>query len=344
MENTGSAKYLIYRAGAFIGSGLRKYMCGALLLAAFPGMAIEPTLSQPAGINNGYTSFFDGFPVAPPGHLAYIGYYRYNHINRLTDNNGNRIQAFGSTRIDSWVANNQFLYTFEKSPFDNATLGLDLIVPVVGFDTDFGGPATLKANHGGIGDIMMAVYLQYNPLLNDRGEVTFIHRLELGVNAPTGAYDSHSDINTGMNQWSFHPTWAATWLPVPRWTINWRLQYLYNFKNDDPASSQPLEWRGEKVRHTQIGQLMFLNFATSWEVVPDWHVGINGYYLKQITDDKVNGDTQKNSREQALGIGPGVMWNYSAQDKFTANFYTETEVRNRGRNSAIVNLVYVHTF
>lgn len=38
------------------------------------------------------------------------------------------------------------------------------------------------------------------------------------------------------------------------------------------------------------------------------------------------------------------MWNYSASDKFTLNLYSETEVRNRSRNSAIVNFLYIKVF
>ncbi|MBJ3817066.1 hypothetical protein F9C28_19850 [Shimwellia pseudoproteus] len=320
------------------------FLLPVMLLMAFSASAVTPTVNEPAGINNGYTSFYDGFPAAAPGGFAYLGYYRYSHGNQLKDNNGDRIQAFGSTRIDSWVANNQFLYTFNDSLFDNAWLGLDLIIPLVGFNTHFGGPASLKANNGGIGDIFIGSYLQYKPLMNARGEPIFVHRFELGFNVPTGHYDKHRDINPGANQWAFNPTWSVTWLPVPQWSVNWRLQYLFNFKNPSPASSQPLDWHGEKVRNTQAGQMVYLNFATAWEVVPDWHLGINGYWLRQFTDDKVNGDTLSGSREQVLAIGPGVMWNYSRQDKFTANVYTETEVRNRSRNSAIVNLLYIHAF
>lgn len=315
-----------------------------LVAAATQAQGATPTVNQPAGLNTGFTSFYDGFPAAKPGQFAYLGYYRYSHANQLRDNSGNRIDAFNPMKLDVWVSNHQFLYTFANSPFDSASLGLDLIIPLVGFDTHFGGPAKLKANSGGVGDIFVGTYLQYNPLTNVRGEPVFVHRFEIGFNVPTGKYDANRDINPGANQWSFTPTWSATWLPEPRWTVNWRLQYLYNFKNDDPASSQPLTWRGGGVDDTQAGQLVWINFASEYEVAPTWHVGINGYYLKQITDDKVNSDTLKNSREQVLGIGPGVMWGYSPTDTLTLNVYTETEVRNRSRNTAIVNFLYVKAF
>ncbi|WP_244577629.1 transporter [Escherichia coli] len=58
----------------------------------------------------------------------------------------------------------------------------------------------------------------------------------------------------------------------------------------------------------------------------------------------MNGDDLPNSREQVLGIGPGVMWNHSPNNTLTLNFYTETAVENRLRNSAIVNLFYIHGF
>lgn len=315
-----------------------------LAVMATPVWGATPNVTQPAGLNTGFTSFYDGFPAAQPGQFAYLGYYRYSHANQLKDNSGNRIDAFNPMKLDVWVSNHQFLYTFAHSPFDNASLGLDLIIPIVGFDTHFGGPATLKANSGGVGDIFVGTYLQYHPTMSAQGDPLFVHRFEVGFNVPTGKYDASRDINPGANQWSFTPTWSATWLPEPRWTVNWRLQYLYNFKNDDPASSQPLTWKGGKVSDTRAGQLVWLNFASEYEVAPAWHVGINGYYLKQITDDKVNGDTLKDSREQVLGIGPGMMWGYSKTATLTLNLYTETDVRNRSRNAAIVNVLFVKAF
>lgn len=316
-----------------------------LFLTSFQINAATPSVAEPAGINLGATSFFDGFPAAEPGHLTYLGYYRYTHADKIKDNSGDKIEAFGKSNIDTWVINSQFLYTFERSPFDNAWIGLDMIIPLVGFYTDFGhAPARLKDNNGGVGDLFIGAYLQYNPVMNADGNPLFVHRFEIGFNVPTGRYNDNKDINPGANQWSFTPTWAATWLFAPGWSINWRLQYLFNFNNTDPASSVPLDWKGGKVNRTRAGQLAWLNFAAEYEVAPEWHLGINGYYLKQVTDDKVNGDTLQNSREQVLGIGPGLMWNILSDDTVTLNLYTETATRNRVQNNAVVNFFYIHRF
>lgn len=316
-----------------------------ILLAHAPAEAATPSVAEPAGINLGLTSFFDGFPAAAPGQLSYLGYYRYTHANAIKDSAGNKIDAFGKSNVDTWLTSHQFLYTFAHSPFENASLGLDLIIPIVGFHTDFGdAPAKLQANDAGFGDIFIGTYLQINPVMDAQGTPLFAQRFEIGFNVPTGKYDAKQDINPGANQWSFTPTWAATWLFAPRASLNWRLQYLVNFNNTNPASSAPLDWKGESVQRTRAGQLAWLNFAAEYEVAPKWHLGINGYYLKQISDDKVNGDDLPNSREQVLGIGPGLMWNHSANNTLTLNFYTETAVENRLRNSAIANLFYIHGF
>ena len=107
----------------------------------------------------------------------------------------------------------------------------------------------------------------------------------------------------------------------------------------------PLDWNGEAVKNTRAGQAAWLNFAASYEVLPNINVGLNGYYLKQISDDQVNGDTLVNSKEEVLGVGPGVFW--SSDDKKTAvwlNAYTESSVKNRFENSSRLQFRIVHAF
>jgi hypothetical protein len=70
---------------------------------------------------------------------------------------------------------------------------------------------------------------------------------------------------------------------------------------------------------------------------------VNGYYLKQITDSKVDGDSVHDSKEQVLGIGPGLVYHVSANDHVFFNVYWETAAENRPEGSRL-NLRYVHHF
>jgi anthranilate 1,2-dioxygenase (deaminating, decarboxylating) large subunit len=73
-------------------------------------------------------------------------------------------------------------------------------------------------------------------------------------------------------------------------------------------------------------------------------VGVNGYYLKQITDTKVDGNSIAGTREQVLGIGPGAVWHFSQNDHLFANFYVETFTENRPEGRVRFNLRWTHHF
>jgi hypothetical protein len=241
---------------------------------------------------------------------------------------------------------NQVAYTFKKPIFYGIHPGFTILIPVVGFDTSFGSgsPVKLKNSSLGIGDITFGPYFQFSPVIRG-GRPVYSQRFELDVIAPTGKYDPNRDINAGANFTSLNPYWSATWLPTPKLSVSWRLHYLYNFSNDAPSGSeQPLVYNNEVVQNTQAGQAAWLNFATAYEVVPKVHVGINGYFFKQFTDDQANGHNVHDSRAQVLAIGPGVFWNKSKANKFMFNFYTETAVRNRPKNPVIINLHWIHNF
>ena len=119
------------------------------------------------------------------------------------------------------------------------------------------------------------------------------------MNLPTGEYDRNKDINPGNNAVSLDPYWAATYWLNPKWTASTRIHYLYNFKNNEPG------YAFGAADDIQAGQAIHANFATDYAVTPQLRLGINGYWLKQVTDTEVDGEKVKGRREQVWAIGPG---------------------------------------
>jgi hypothetical protein len=72
-------------------------------------------------------------------------------------------------------------------------------------------------------------------------------------------------------------------------------------------------------------------------------LGINGYYLDQITDAQAGGSDLDESQEQVLGIGPGALYSFSQNDHIFLNIYWETVVENRPEGWRSV-LRWVHHF
>ena len=321
----------------------------SLLLGADHALAqvngIPPTVSQPQGINLGETSFMDGFSRSGPG-WTYLPALRYAQGNAIKDGNGRDSAAFKDPRIDVLTLINHLSYT---SPIriGDATLGLNALLPVVSLDGRFGQPgATLAGGGTSVGDLTISPSLQFDPVMGATGPL-YSQRLEFSFLLPTGRYDRSNDLNQGAGYYSLNPFWAATLLPTPRWEISWRLHYLYNFKNTQPAGSAPLAYQGQTVRDTQAGQAAWINLSTSYEVVRDVRLGLNSYYFKQLTDSKTNGADMAGSREQVLGVGLGAMFTIHRGDKHDVlwiNSYSESHVRNRTRDSLILQARYAYEF
>lgn len=320
-------------------------VCGSAVLISSglipPAKAMTPTVTEPQTIDLGATSFFDG--IGGNG-LTYIGYLRFSNGNSIKDASGNTIPAFQNPSIQTTTFISQFVYQFANPKILGAHPGLDLLIPVVNTNSKFSPyGAALDSNGAGLSDVLVGAFLQWDPMVNAAGAV-WSNRFELIANLPVGRYDARKDINPGSNFYSLNPNWASTLLFARGWEASWRLNYLYNFSNHDPSGSAPLDLEGAPVSATKAGQAIWLNFALSYEVVPNVHVGANGYYLKQITDDQVNGVAQKNTRERVLGIGPGVMWRAGQKAVLYLNAYTETAVQNRTRNNFLVQAHWVYTF
>ncbi len=306
-----------------------------------------PTVSQPQSINLGGTSFFDGITATEPG-WAYLATLRYGTAGSIKDGKGDSVPAFNSPRINTTILLNQVGYT-SSIKIGNAHLGLNAILPVVSLHGSFNQPgATLSGNTTAMGDITIGPVLQFDPVLGPEGQPIYFQRFELDAIIPTGQYRQNADLNPSSGYYSFNPYWAATLFLSKEFEISWRLHYLYNFKNNKPASSFPTAYMGSPVNDTQAGQSAWLNFSASYAVMPKLHLGVSGYYFKQLTDSKANGQAIPGSREQVLGIGPGIMIDVDQDNgrrgALWFNAYTESMVRNRATNSVILQARFVHVF
>lgn len=308
---------------------LLKGVCGAGLLIAQGVSAYDLPV-----VNLGLTSFLDGGLPAGPG--WYLQEYFQNYsADRLRDKDGKAL-GLPKQNLDYQVAVTQLSY-LSNVRLGNASLGLNVLLPVVTrMKVDDGlGNAALRGQ-GGMGDLLIGPFIQFDPIMGPDGP-RFVHRIELQVNLPTGEYDDKHAINPGNNAWSFDPYWAATYWFTPKWTASIRAHYLYNGKNDDPAQSFGA------VSDIQAGQALHANFATEYAVTEHLRLGINGYWLKQITDTQVDGHDVSGRREKVWAIGPGAMYSFSPNDHVFVNAYFEQNVENRPDGSR-VQMRYVHHF
>ena len=101
---------------------------------------------------------------------------------------------------------------------------------------------------------------------------------------------------------------------------------------------------GGGLEEIQAGQAVHANFAGAYEIVPQTlRVGVNGYYLKQVTDLEVNGDDVKGQREEVFAVGPGAVYHLSPDNHLFFNAYFETVAENRPEGYRL-NLRWTHHF
>jgi hypothetical protein len=289
-------------------------------------------------VNLGFTSFLDGAPPAGPG-LYFTQYLQYYHSDKFKDGKGHDL-PLPKPDLNAYISLTQFIYQSNQAvPFTfGGKWGVDVIIPVVGVDASYGVPGPFPESNGaGLGDVLVGPYLQWDPIMGKDGPI-FMNRVEFQATFPTGRYDRNKEINPGSNCFTFNPYWVGTLFLTPKWTVSTRVHYLWTSENDEPN-------RGfAPAGTTQAGQAIHLNYATEYEVIPKMlRLGVNGYYLKQITDTQADGRDIPDRREQVFAIGPGVLFSFSQNDHLFFNAYFEMEAENRTEGDRF-NLRWVHHF
>ncbi len=288
------------------------------LLVANPVTAFD----QPA-VNLGFTSFLDGGPPAGPG-FYFTEYLQFYSADKLAD------LPIPNPEVDVAVSLNQFIYQSNQPLLWGGKWGLDVIVPIVDIDS-----SPLPENGTGLGDILVGPFLQWDPIMGKNGPL-FMQRIELQAIFPSGRYANDKALNPGSNFFSFNPYWAATLFVTPKLTTSWRLHYLWNAKNDDPFVVSG-------AADTQAGQAIHGNFAVAYEVVSKkLRLGLNGYFMNQITDSQVDGSDVP-GKEKVFAIGPGALLSLSQDTHIFFNTYFESQAENRPEGDRYL-LRIVHHF
>ncbi|WP_221798901.1 SphA family protein [Oceanobacter mangrovi] len=308
-------------------------LAGPAIAAALLISPVSQAYDLPV-VNLGLTSFLDGGVPAGPGLYAQAYYQSYS-ASKLKDENGDAL-GLPKTDLDYqvMVAQLTWLSTYRVG---NASLGINALLPLVtSMDVDDGINNMALSAQSGTGDVLVGPFIQFDPVMGAAGP-KFVQRIELQFNLPTGDYDADTSINPSANALSFNPYWAGTYWFTPQWTASARLHYLYNSKNTDPATAF-----GD-VDSTQAGQAIHANLAVSRDLGKGWRLGLNGYFLEQITDTKVDGKAVSGRKESVYAVGPGAMYSFSADNHIVANGYREFGAENRPEGSR-VQVRWIHHF
>lgn len=298
-------------------------------------------------VNLGFTSFLDGAPPAGPGFYL-TQYVQYWTSDKFKDSKGNNLfNPPPEENLSAWISLTQFIYQSNSEFMLGAKWGVDVIIPYVMLDLKFKDPDPYIAVNGplpedngaGLGDFLIGPYLQWDPIMGPNGP-RFMHRIEFQCIFPSGEYDQDKELNPGSNFFSFNPYWAATLFITPKLTVSTRIHYLWNDANEQPNR----KYVNEGAHEIQAGDALHLNLAVAYEILPNKiRLGINGYFLNQLHETKMNGNDLSDTEEQVFGIGPGLVYHISKDAHFFFNAFIETGAENRPEGSRM-NFRFVYHF
>lgn len=266
---------------------------------------------QLPGVNLGDTNFEDGF--AGPGFLLEEFPDVYS-ASTLKDQNG--VTVSGSNTLTTISTTSHVAYVSSKKVL-GAWIGAEVLIPVVDVELRLAG-GTNTIVRGVADPVIGPLALQWPPK-RIRGGI-LVQRAILDLTAPVGKYSSHRSVNIGNNFVTINPYYALTY-EMKKMEFSARFHYLWNSTNSDP-------FVGLHVNKIQPGQAFHSNFATSYEARRFIRIGFNSYWLQQLTNHQINGVDAPDSKERAVGIGPGIqvggngLW-------LRVNGYVETDVRSR---------------
>jgi hypothetical protein len=127
-----------------------------------------------------------------------------------------------------------------------------------------------------------------------------------------------ANISTGFN--SVAPAYWITWFPNDRIELDGSFVYMFNGTNH--------------TTNYRSGQEFSMDYAIGYAVTPTWQLGANGYFYRQTTDDKLDGNVfADGNKGRAFAIGPYVRYHVDPNWGITFKWQIESLVENRARGN-----------
>ncbi len=250
---------------------------------------------------NGAEDFMAG-AVPPPG-IYFLNYFTFYTADKFMDSSGkNAIPNF-----DLKVTANVFRFLYvSKTQIFGGNWGAHVLIPIVKVDVEL---PIGSQNKTGLGDIIVDPFILSWHFKNWH----FVTGIDIYI--PTGQFDKNRLANVGRNYWTFEPIFAFTYLSDSGFDVSCKFMYDFNTKNRDTNYRSGQEFHFDYT----IGK-RFDNF----------NIGVGGYFYKQLTDDKVNGQkvASDGNKGKAFAVGPQVKYDHKNMS-FILKYQKEMEVKNK---------------
>lgn len=266
-------------------------------------------------VNLGATNILDGGPIRPKPGWYFFQYATFYHVDRWMGPEGQELFCTDTPKFNGIAINSQIAYQGAERSVLNAHLGVSFDLSLLLYSQVEKNRIGIKNGNTGFGDSGLGVYLQWDTIMRGDRPI-FAHRILFGLGLPTGEFDpTPGKITPGDNIFFLNPYWAATLYFTPKFTASWRIYYLWCAKNH--------------ATEVKPGQAIHLNYSLAYEMLRGFNIGINGYFLRQITNNEHCGIEIPHTKEQTFGVGPGAVYFFSKDLIIISHLYYENAVKNR---------------
>ncbi len=250
---------------------------------------------------NGAEDFMSG-AVPPPG-TYFLNYLTYYSADKFKDGSGKSVVPDFDLKVTANVF--RFLHV-SKTQILGGYWGMHIFVPVVNVDVSLPIGSQSKT---GIGDIII------DPFILSWHSKNWHFVTGIDIYIPTGQFGKNRLANVGRNYWTFEPIFAFTYISDTGFDISSKFMYDINTENKDT--------------NYKSGQEFHFDYTVA-KKFDNWSLGLGGYYYKQVSSDKLNGQkvAPDGNKGQAFAIGPQVKYDHKNMS-FILKYQKEMEVKNR---------------
>ncbi len=287
-----------------------------LAACALAGLAATAAAKEGADqYPNGAENWLAG-ALPPPGtyFLNYFGYYG----GELRDGDGDKVPG---ADVNAWFDALRVVHVSEHRIL-GGNWGWYAILPLVAQEVSLGTTNSVS----GLGDAT------FDPFVVSWHRGDWHWAVGMSINLPTGRYrEGDPTQSIGANYWSVEPLFAVSYLNPEGWELSAKFMYNIKASNTDfrPAPGAP------KMKYAS-GDELHLDYLAGKRFGP-WGVGLSGYYLRQVTDDELDGQRlaanpglwSAGRRGQVFAIGPSATYTNASGVHFIAQWQRETRVENR---------------
>jgi len=248
----------------------------------------------------------------PPAGLYFIDYSIY-YSGQLKNGSGENVRLGTGTPTVNAAADALRAIWVTRRKVLSADIGAYLILAAVDQSVNMNGRRAMA----GIGDAV------FSPFALGWHKKNWSWTAALEFDAPLAHFAKNDPrVCLGTNYWSYQPHSGITFLSPSGWEVAAKFMYQFNATNGDTQYKSGQNLHGDYVAGKHRGR---------------WSLGAGGYFLKQVTDDTLNGATvpavaglyDAGRRGQVLALGPTVKYETKSHIGFSAQWDRETLVRNR---------------